>query len=192
MNRFVAVAILARMAVPSATQPIQTLTERFDVAVRKAVPGALIHRFQPPSLHNPDSAYLSWRYGDQEVSVQYSLATSIEEARDRFAKAAVVRPVPTRPVAGIVGDEAFIVSQSARLHFRRGRFNVEVNAPYHLGCVWTDAQLPPCPEPPVDALTVLPLPPRLKGHEIVSLGYEKALRFALLFDAEILKAMPIE
>jgi hypothetical protein len=186
MKRFVVVALVAMIAAPSATQPIQELPGRLDIAVRKAVRGALMHRFQPPSLHSPDSGYLAWRYGDQEFSLQYTLASTIEEARDGFAKAAVVRPIPTRPVAGIVGDEAFIVSHSARLHFRRGRFNVEVNAPDHL-CVGMGSQVSACPEAPKDPLTELPLPPRLVTHEVVNLGYDGALRFALLVDAEILK-----
>jgi hypothetical protein len=191
MKWFVALTLLASAALPPATQPIHMLTERFDIALRKAVPGAVMHRFEPPSLHNPASAYLSWRYGDQEVAVQYSLANSIEEARDWFGMAAVGRSTGTRAIAAIIGDEAFIVSQSAQLHFRRGRFNVEVNAPYHLACMSSDPQVR-CPERPADRLARLPLPLSFKRHETVLLGYEKSLRVALLFDAEILKMMPIE
>jgi hypothetical protein len=192
MKLFAGVALLTGIAFPYSLQSTDTLSEMLDLAVRRSVPSAVLERFQPPSFHGSET-YLAWRYAEDVVSVQYGLAASLDEARDRFAKNAMGLSVPTMPVEGLVGDEAFVVApvgDNRRLHFRRGRFHVQVTAPARaLRCVLTDAAPAPCLEPP-DPLIGLPAPRNLNGREIVSQGFETVVRFAVLFDAKFSKTAP--
>jgi hypothetical protein len=192
MTRFVGAGLLASLSSMYLVQPPDTLTERLDVALRAAVPGAVLERVQPPSLHSSQT-YLAWRYDDALVTVQYSLAASLEEAKDTFAKTAMVLPVGTASISGIVGDDAFLVGRTngpRRLHFRRDKLHVQVGAPAtpFRPCFLTGGPPEPCSPPARDPLIRLPPAPELKNYEF-AFGYETVIRFALLFDAEVSRSL---
>jgi hypothetical protein len=137
MSRLLMTLISVAFAAMQHAPNEHALTKRFDAAVLEVMPGARVE-VQPVGLRSTDAAQSyyevsrRWLKRDSSIRARYTIAESVELARERFDVLTKLLQVGSAPIEGI-GDEARVLepapSGERRLNFRRGRVVVQLTAP---------------------------------------------------------------